>query len=206
MSKRKTKGSQKWVKRSSNYARAGYQLYKDVKKLKQLVNVEIKKVNNLTLATPGYVGQIVQLNTIAQGDTDTTRDGDSLKLQKLKFSCLISNTRVASARVVIFWDQQNVVANPLDLLDNVGTADGPLSYKNYDKRFQSKILMDRRVILHPNSQARLIEGNLPIHRHTQFEAGTTTINTGALKVLFLGDAAAAQSTFRWISRLSFTDN
>lgn len=202
------------VYRKGNYRKKKYkskssQLYRDVKHLKQIINVEEKKVNNSTISAPGWLGEIIQLNTIAQGVTDTTRDGDSLKLQDLYFRLAVTNVRTAVARVIIFWDQQNKVAlapAAVSLLDNIGTGDAPLSYKDYDKRFETKILYDRVINIDPNNQQKIYQGKLRISKHTQFENGSTTINTGSLKVLFLGDASTGQTQFRWVSRLTFTDN
>lgn len=193
--------------RYQNYAGAAKQLYRDVRKLKQLVNVEINEVSLQTTQTPGFAGYLLELNQIAQGDTDSTRNGDSVKLQKLHFRCHITNTRLALARLVIIWDQDQKVAVPGDVYDQIGNAYAPMSMKDFDLRFQSKILYDRVIKVDPYNQSVYIDKTININKHTNFENGTTTVNTGSLKMLLIGDASVTLLTsFRWNSRLTFTDN
>lgn len=203
--KRKPMPRSRW----QNYAGAGKQLYKDVKLIKQLINVEKKHVDFQGVQSPGWTGALTTLNLIAQGDTDSFRDGDSLKMQKLRINVQMTNVRIAIARVMVIFDPNNKCVNPNDILQPVavGTADAPIAFKDYDKRFNCRVLYDKRFLFDAvSNNNRVADIKLHIGKHTQFEAGTTVINSGALKLLVIGDAAAALTTFRINSRLTYTDN
>lgn len=203
---KKRRPARRKMSRYQNYAAGASQLWSDVKKLKALVNVELKEASLQTTQTPGYAGVLIELNQIPQGLTDSSRTGDSIKLQDIHFRCLVSNTRIATARVVLIWDNDQKVAVPGDVYDQIGNTYAPISMKDFDLRFQSKILYDRIVRLDPGQQSVVINKKIKIGKHTNFENGTTTVNTGSLKMLLIGDAAAGLSTFQWNSRLLFTDN
>lgn len=188
------------------YGAAAKQLYRDVSYLKKVINVEIKHTDSELVITPGYNGALYTFNGLAQGDTDGTRDGDSLKVQDFAFKCLINNNRVGTARVIVLWDQGNEITGVSDVLNNSGTAYAPLSLKDWDKRFESKIIFDKMIHLGPYNQTKFFKKKLRIGKHTQFEAGTTTINSGALKMIFIGDSNVNMTSFRFISRLTYTDN
>lgn len=206
MAKKKNYKRSRRPTRYQNYAAGASQLWSDVKKLKNLINVEEKHVDYISGSTPGYNGSLTTLNSIPQGDTDGTRDGDSLKMQKLKLKMNVSNTRLACARIMVIFDPQNKCTNVDDILTQVGTIYAPISQKNYDKRFNCKVLYDKRITIGPYNQNKCFEKHLRIMKHTQYEAGGTVINSGALKLLLIGDAVANFTTFRIYSRLTFTDN
>lgn len=192
------------------YAGYAYTALKIAKGLKKLVNVEMKHYDkNSTGQNMTDAGTIYTVNDVSQGDTDLTRDGDSLKNQsvQIKIQCNANSNQQNNGRVIVFWDKENKTSATTDLLE---TAD-PFSFKAYDTRFQTKVLWDKRIVFSStaveNGQIHTFDINLPLGAHTQFEAGTTTINTGALKILFLSDQNATNyPTYSVYSRLLFTDN
>lgn len=206
----------KWTAQDfTRYAGYAYTAYKTAKYLKQLVNVEEKVHDYASIAgTFDYNGTIHTLNAPAQGDGDTTRDGDSMKNQSVGLKIQFTANAAAdhNVRMIIFWDKQNTVSAGSDLLEITGTSDAPYSFKKHDTRFESKVLYDVRFVLSANSpesgKFHLIDiPYIKLNKHTQFNAGTTTINTGALKLLVIcGGVTTNLPTVSVYSRLKFTDN
>ncbi len=131
------------------YGAAGHQLYKDVRSLKRLINVEFKfhdvQLTSVAISiTPG----IVQLSNIAQGDTDVTRDGSQLKVLSIQLAYQIiahaSSTRTF-VRVLLVKDKQTnqAIYEASDLLSDVTTQDSIVSPYNRDNRRRFTVLYDK---------------------------------------------------------------
>lgn len=207
----KRRGGRRRFKRAG--AKAGsmaYSAYKMARKLMDAVNVEYKVYNTTASNVPAdYTGSSTSLNIPSQGLLDTNRVGDSLKCQNLTFRFIGSRgTTDCFVRYIIYWDQQNQISLGSDLLENVGSQQAVISPKNYDNRFRSSILHDYSHFLTASDPLCKSEISIPINRHTQFNGATTTIQTGALKVLVISSLVAGATTpsVTWNSRLSFTDN
>lgn len=192
-------------------ADAAYSALKMAKRLKDAVNIEYKH-HDVTITTTDvdYNGDVITLNNPAQGDSDNSRDGDSMKCQNLVLRYFVSHTAKCFVRVIVYWDQQNTVSAASSLLDaaQVGTVQAPIAYKDYDNRFKSKILHDRTFNIDPASKGQFfVDTVIKIDRHTQFEAGSTTINTGALKILLVSNLAPTNNVYlEGLARLTYTDN
>lgn len=194
-----------------------YSGYKLAKRIWDVVNVEYKYHDtSLNSSEINYSGTLTLLNDPAQGDTDLTRDGDSIKNQNLTVDVMISHhsTQAQVARFLIVWDKQGSVSGVDTILDSTytGSVLAPLARKDRDDRFKTRILYDSGALdLPPSTTSRaytLRTINLPINMHTQFEAGTTTINTGRLYFLHIGsrNTASNNATMYMVSRVTYTDN
>lgn len=191
-------------------------LLKKTKQLADAVNIEYKIYDNITAnSTPDYNGTIVSLNLPAQGTADTQRIGDSIKCQHLVVRGQVVNNPSASilnhTRVILVWDEQNQITALSDLLETTGSSNVVFSPKHYDKRFRSNVLYDQMFTTstYSGSQAfwKDFEINLPIDKHTQFSAASTTINTGALKMILMSSGVTTNlPSVTFYSRLSFTDD
>lgn len=204
--------------RYQNYAGAAGQLYKDVKYLKRIVNVEHKLFELDKVKNPTSTGEIFFLNKIPQGDTDVTRDGSSVKLQHLKVIGNIQNSKGidTSCRVIIYWDEANTITSVY------GAADGfflsavlpGYDFKNWNTRFKTSVLYDKTFELSvANSSASVgsgvrkhLEIDLNIGKHTQFLDATGEISSGALKLLIVSNATTSGPVFSYNQRLTYTDN
>lgn len=204
----------KWTKGDFiKYAGMAYTGLKLAQQIKKLVNVEIKHFDGaITAQTFDYNGRVDILNLIPQGDTDITRDGDSLKMMNLhlRSQFTVNVNSDCNVRLIVYFDKANVVTAGSDLLEVTGSSAAPWSFKNYDKRFQSKIIFDQRFILTTDAAAQqyvTIDKMFAIGKHTQYEAGTTTINSGALKVLVISDLVTTNlPTVSHYSRITYVDN
>lgn len=189
---------------------AGVLALRMARRLKDMVNTEYKFYDVNNASSPDYTGSLSTLNTPSQGQTDITRIGDSIKVQNLVIRGSIAVGGAAnSLRMMILWDSQAKSSVTSDVLQYVGSVYAPFSPKNYDKRFQTKILHDKVYTLVPNSDSalRIFDLVIPIDQHTQFEGGTSTINTGALKILLISATTVPSApSVTYQARISYTDN
>lgn len=191
-----------------------YSGYKLAVKLARYVNAE-EKFHDATLtgSTVDYTtGVVSTLNAISQGDTDETRDGDSVKITRITGSIQCSGNAAANTivRYWIVWDPMNTITTLANFWDT-GSATAVLGNKDHDHRFQTRVLFDskpRALVVANDSYVRIRPINLKIFKHTQFEAGTTTINSGAIKLFAISDQANASNepTLRAQLRVHYIDN
>ena len=78
-----------------------------VKYLKSVINVEKKKHDTSSSGSISSAGGIQLLSNIAQGDTDQTRDGNSIKMQSMLLRATF--TLNASATASNMRDRKSVV-------------------------------------------------------------------------------------------------
>lgn len=191
-----------------------YNGYRLAVKLARYVNAE-EKFHDATLTGSSVdytTGVVSTLNSIAQGDTDETRDGDSVKITRLTGNIQVSGNAAANTliRYWIVWDPMNTITTLANLWET-GAATSILGNKDHDHRFQTRVLYDSRplpLVVANDSYVRVRAINLKIFKHTQFEAGTTTINSGALKLFAISDQANASNepTIRAQLRVHYIDN
>lgn len=203
----------KWATTKGSTANKALRL---ARKVANLVNIEFKyKDTSLSQTAFDWSGSIATLNNPAQGQTDTTRIGDSIKVQSLKIRGTVNNASGANitsnCRLIVFWDEQEQISTAADLLENTASTVTPFSPKHYDKRFRSIVLFDQMVTMSSvsgsNSAFRNFEIELPIGKHTQFSAASTTINTGALKFLYISDLVTSNlPTITYYARVFYTDD
>ncbi len=128
-------------------------LQKDVKRLKRFeASHEFKffnsAINDAVVANTGAVQN--QMFTLAQGDTDTTRDGKKVIVTSLNARFIISlpitdvNAQTADlVRIIIVHDKQANGALPA-VLDILFTADIQ-SFKNLDNTHRFRTLLDKTI-------------------------------------------------------------
>ena len=208
--KRKPNTRSQFKKFGSRAGGAAHTALKIAMRLKDMVNTEYKFLDTNYSNTMDYNGIVSTLNSISQGITDTGRTGDSVKIQNIMLrGNILAGTVPAQLRVILFWDAQNKVASVSDVLESTGTAYSVLSPKNYDKRFQTKVLWDKvfDVVPTADNAHRHFQLSLPINLHSQYAAATSTINTGALKILLISNiVTTGLPTIVYYSRVSYTDN
>jgi hypothetical protein len=182
---------------------------------RQLARQALKEVGKLQQYSEtkhyDYAGTITALdrdgdlsvwNPIPQGDTDTTRDGDALFNMNVHIRASLwhdpqTGNQGASAgfRFILFFDKSNTISSVGDLLDLSGDDEtNMLSPIDWDIRKQVTILHDSMTSVDGVWKERLLrEWVFPLKKSTQFEAGTTTITTNALKGLWISDRASTDS-------------
>lgn len=205
--------SAQWA-RYGNYWKNAKWLYKQVMYLKRMVNVEVKKFDAVVASTNiTSTGAVYPLHEMAQGDTDQTRDGNSIKpLYNLLKINLVNNATAVNTRVrlLLVKDLQQVADTTpavTDILDNsvASLVDGPLNNATVG-RF--KVLIDKtytmtsvaKPVLNPKWYTKLFG-------HIRFNgAASTDIQKGGLFLVAVSDQATNYPTFSFNTRLGFTDN
>lgn len=185
--------------------------WQGVRLLKDVINTEYKHLDTFQTQPINWSGYFPVINVIPQGVTDNQRVGDSCKIQNFVLrGNVFRGASDAVVRFMLVWDDQSKVSTVADILAATGSVYAPIAPKNYDKRFQTKILKEFRVHLTADTPIKKINMNMPINLHTQFSAGTTTIDTGKLFLVVISDrdpaVPANLPNFVFYSRLSYTDN
>lgn len=182
-------------------------------KVYRFVNTEIKFHDVTTTATAiPNTGTINGLSAVAQGDGQSTRDGDSLKPLHLTIRGSVTNNttnnRTTLARIIVFRGKQEngVGFSATDILET-STVYSP---KNYTDRFRTKILMDKVIPVPPNNNnsysPKLWNFSTKIIGHVNYSAASTSIEDGGIYILYLSDQATNPPTMDYYARLTYVDN
>lgn len=189
-----------------------YSGYKMGLKAMKYLNTEHKHFDSEDLNIPVDAnGGLRTLNLVPQGDTDQSRDGDSLKMLTLTMRGIILNASVGNSttRVIVFMDKMNQISTVSDLLEAIylGGNNATNAPKNYDNRFRSKIIWDRSFTTSPNGKTEYnYHDTIELNTHVQYNNGTTTIQSGALKICVISNQIAAPPIISATYRLTFVDN
>lgn len=204
------KRSKKSYKQPSSYAQMALQGYNLATKLAAMVNTETKRWSyGLISSAPDWTGSIYTLNAVPQGDTDASRDGDSLKVQKLEIAGHLNIHASASStivRMILFWDKANDISSVTQFWDNTSTAYAVDSTKLWDNRFDTRVLWDYKFTMDLTNPVAIVKQVQNVGLHTQFSAGSTTINTGALKLMIISDQQTNTPSINLVPYIYYTDN
>jgi hypothetical protein len=184
-----------------------------VKAARRLLNVEIKRLDNVTgTITPGTAGLLLNLSLIGQGDDWYQRNGLSVRTMALECRLTINVTAGGfqdHLRYILFSDTENNGANPAvtDVLE-AATPRSPFNHLN-TQRFQ--ILHDEMLGVSTTGPAladRTIK--MPLDCHLKYSAAAAAVASGREGQLFgllIGDVnGATASTASHTSRVSYIDN
>lgn len=196
------------------FGKVGQVAYKAFKIARRVMDVVNTEYHNVTLSSSAAAvsysgGYSSLLTTISQGVQNYQRIGDSIKIQNITMRCFASrNGADAVVRYILVWDPQNKVTDYSDVMDYKNSPLAIIGPKNYDKRFQTRVLLDKcLVVTEGNATIQMQDHVIPINEHTQFDETTTTINSGDLKLLVISNLTGANlPTFSYVARVTFTDN
>lgn len=195
------------------YKAAGSQMWKDIKWLKSVVNVERKYTDVSATTTASSTPTLVLLNGLSLGDTATTRDGVSVKANSSFLNVFFSINASATTtmvRVMLLLDTQPnaTAATASEVLQSSGSVISPINITN-GKRF--KIMMDKKKSMSINGTeiVRFKEfRKLGFHtRYNTANNGTIAdISTNAFYLLFMSDQATNTAAISYWHRMRFIDN
>ena len=199
------------------YGAAGKQLYKDVRHLKRLINVEFKFHDvQLTTATVDEVPLITQLSNIAIGDTTNTRDGSQVKCLSLQIAFWMNSSASASAslvRVLLVKDKQTnqAIYTAADLLSDVTTSDSIVSPYNRDNRLRFTVLMDKVFTLSTagNNRNRVFGRKFRQDQVLRYDAAAgdiTDLTQSSYSIVFISNEPTNSPNVTLFSRLNYVDN
>lgn len=187
-----------------------------VKKIFRMINVENKHVDlEVASALVGTTPILYNLAAIPTGDGAEARDGISVKLQTL--TCRFQAQPNASAtrttfRMIIFRAKQenDVDITAADLLESTSGNQACLSPKNYEKRFKTKILVDKILALNYNGEGKKIFKIVEkLYGHINYDpaqADGTDVESGGLYMLVVSSDNTNQPNIYFHSRVTYTDN
>lgn len=172
---------------------------------------EVKYFDLEVDSSPDYSGAVVDLMAISNGDTDITRDGDSIYIKSVQWrfvNALADSYNIV--RMLFFQYNQDNTPTVDDILSPTWTGDpmGVHSPYRHDTKSTYKILSDRTVLLDADDATALTTGYLKSGfrtRKVQYIGGTTTgINKIWLLVITDSSSVANPST-KGVVRLRFSD-
>lgn len=196
-----------------SHASSGYRL---ARKALSMLNVEYK---DHTLQGTGSAitssGSILPLNLLIQGDTGSTRDGDSVKFTRLQFNsiCVMhasaTNTQV---RVIIVADHQTNGSQFVlsDILNDSTAGDNLVSPLNLVNKFRFRILFDKLYQMDSNGKRSFsIEYYKKLSSKCRYSGNAGTIAdlpTLSYHLILLSSEATNTPAITYTARMRYIDN
>ena len=178
--------------------------------VKYYLNPEYKYLEAVNTITPVSTGTVQPLATISQGNGQTNRDGNSIKVTSLLIRATLTRNTSATAtkvRIIIFSDASSNGATPA-LADVLQTAnqDSPINRVN-GARFT--IIKDKSYILdsdQPMSQMYIYK---KMQHHVHYLTTDNTVASqgqGFIYLLAISSEATNAPQIAYNSRMRFLDN
>ncbi len=196
------------------YMAMGQKIYKDVQRLKGLINVEFKCNDPLrsSAITPNATGTLSSLVGLARGDDSDDRDGRQVRWKSVQVAItfIIHSSAVATQiRCILFIDKQPnaTLAITGDLLDTVAIT----TFRNLDNRKRFVILWDKVVSLsNQGVKAAYIDMYKQMDMKTIYDDSTAgdiiDIETNAMYLFVFSNESTNTPTVTRSVRLRFLDN
>lgn len=198
--------------RYTTYSNAASQLWNDVKYLKNLINVEFKFYDTNTsgevLTTTAYV---TTLNNIVQGDSDDSRDGQSMRMKSVQCDGTIARGSV-DCNVKLLWvlDLQPPLGAPVYSTMFASVAgDITASLRNLDNRSRFIILKEQQFYLTSNNPHRIINYYRKLDAKVFYSDATatyTSVRKNGLFMMAICNQATNGPTLNCKNRIRFIDN
>lgn len=180
------------------------------KVVKYYLNPEYKFLEATNTVTPTNTGSVQPVSIITQGDQNTMRSGNEIKVTSILIRATLSRNTAATAskvRMILFSDVSSNGAVPA-LVDLLQTAnqDSPVNRVN-GTRF--KILKDWSYILDADNPKKNLYMFKKVQHHIHY---LTTDNTngslgqGPIYLAFISDESTNAPTISYYSRMRFLDN
>lgn len=184
-------------------------------KLKGLVNSELKKFDiNYNASAVLPTGFVSPLMGIAQGDTSSTRDGNSIFVRSLNGKLVFTYNATAGGtqytRVAIVIDTQQISDTDPGYSDIYDSAapDYTVAHLNPANVGRFKILWTTTFFMDSNKTGHVLDINIPMRHHIRYN-GTTAADyqKGGLYLVYSGNVPAPNyHAFTGQIRISFHDN
>lgn len=183
------------------------------KKALSMLNVEYKHIDTTVSVSPTTSGAITQLSVIAQGDTEGTRDGRSVKLKSLSgrlsftLDSMATETRL---RCIIFKKiNVNLIAPVVaDILTNVNIQ----GLRNLNNTKNIKIYYDKTFDMNTNERKEkgmkcfFKLNSKQIYETANAGGDATDLERNGIYMMTLSDEAMNAPTVSGYFRLRYIDN
>lgn len=194
------------------YKRAGRQLWKDVKMLKDAINVEYKlheaSVQNTVINNS--TTQVSLLNGVPTGDDYQNRDGRQVRFKSMELHATISanvaQTSPSFVRACIVIDRD---AESLPVYTDIFEYATTYSPRNLSNRNRFVILKDWHITLYPDRPATTLKYYRKIDMKTVYDGTGSTysdISNNALYFVWISNLASVAPLADGLMRLRYLDN
>lgn len=194
-------------------------LIRSVRMIQGMINVEKKYiVSNGTLSST-LGGNVACLNILDTGDTDVTRNGDSILAKyiniKLSFTHDLDLDSTSACRVLLVVDKENRGALPAnsDILSDPSTGNFPLALRNLANNDRFVVLRDFTVQMRENINGHAetkyggIFKKLNFHMKYDGSAGDVTdVRQNSIFLMVSSDSSTDPIAVTYNSYLTFYDN
>lgn len=217
--RRRRRYHQATKKRGRVYGDAAFQMWKDVKYLKSVINVEQKWHDTATAANTTEAFQKVSLNLINQGDTAQTRDGNSVKISKFIVNGSLTHNASGNAsqtiRLLVACRVQNPTTNSgiamNDIFQGNPTGAGAvLAFYNKTSMKGYRILLDKKFTVNTDYPTKYFKFYLPSQWHCRFNASTPSaddVPNNICQLVHVGDQVSANyPALNFNTRMVYIDN
>lgn len=203
-----------WYKRRYNAQQLARYAYSGVKYLKGIINSEKKHfTTQFSAATVSGSGAMVSLQDMAQGDTNITRNGNSILVRGvyLFFKTIInpSVTTVTQVRYILVQDNQQVGDTGPSVTDLLQDA-SYLSMLNTNTAGRFKILWSKLYSLSvaaAGSPSVITKKYINLKHHIRYNgSGSGDIQKGGLYLLCISSESSNTPTVNGNIRLTYYDN
>ncbi len=176
--------------------------------------IEKKYFTNYAAGSRDWSGAVYSITDIPQGDTDTTRDGDSLFLKsvQLRYSVVAGDT-TNLVRLVMFQYLDDTTPTVSNILNSgyLGAAGAPLTPFHHDERSKYRILYDSGPMSVDTYNPQLVrkvfvKNNKKMVNQIRYNGGTTTGSNKIYLIELSDSGAASHPSFNTISKVNFNDS
>lgn len=204
-----------WYRKKYNAMELASKAAQGVWYLKGLVNSELKVHSASVNQNIDYNGILDNLTLIAQGDTETTRDGNSIFLRYVNIKGRVaysSSINPSTVRLMVLIDtsQDPATTTVSDVVaaSTTGTVFAPIAPLNKNSgvgRF--KILYSKLFTVSEYRPTQAYEINLDLRHHVKYDGATaTSLKKGSVYFLQISDKTTDVPANMYYSRVKFHDN
>lgn len=163
--------------------------------------------------TTTWNGSLQNLFAPAQGDTDVTRTGDQVAIERIDFRINGGMTAAGSNqfRVILLRDKTGSIGTTVSNVlysGSLGTANAAHSPFNEDLRQNFEVLFDKTMLVDSVSNYQFqtkYQKRWKKPKRVYFNNNTTTVNKGQIKVLFIADILAPNFAYDYYCRIWYSD-
>jgi len=195
-------------RRGTNWGNIAKKAFKTAKWVAGLVNAEKKtyyrEVVGITGTSAGTSWNVIE---IPQGDSSNSRNGDSVKVKNLHLTgSFTRNGSDETVRMLVVLDKQNTL-NATTLLRTPTNAQMIVYQpKSEDQFYHSKLLYDKCYNVNTYKPEFKFNIKLKINEHINYNSGSTTVNTNAIKVFYYTQNAIGSTLIEFQTVATYYDN
>lgn len=199
--------------RWNNYSRAYNQLWKDVGMLKGLVNTEFKTLDiNVSIPSLTTTGAVLLHSGLTKGDNVNERDGRMVRWKSIQIAGSVTRNAASTVQnrihLALVIDTQPNGSGPV--YTEIYDTATPDSFRNLDGRKRFVILKTWDMVLDADRPEKFFKLYKKLDMKTVYNSGDSgtisDIESNALLVLAISDAATNTPSFTYKSRARFIDN